>query len=249
MTTDDPDRRLNSISTLWTVVCRAHAGATEEVRDCQRRLVQRYGGAVYRYLLGALGDPHAAADLAQEFALRFVEGKFSQADPRHGRFRDFLKGVLAHLIADHYRQRKQQGPLLDPARETDALAGPPGEPGGSFLEGWREELLNRAWEALRLSQAQTGHPYFAVLRFRVDHPGLSSTQLAEQLSTRLGKPLTPAGLRQVLHRARDRFADLLLDEVAQTLRAPTADDLEQELIDLGLLDYCRAALDRHRGRA
>jgi hypothetical protein len=35
--------------------------------------------------------------------------------------------------------------------------------------------------------------------------------------------------------------------VAQTLPNPTAEELEQELLDLGLLTYCQPALTRYRG--
>jgi hypothetical protein len=56
-------------------------------------------------------------------------------------------------------------------------------------------------------------------------------------------------VRQTLRRARDKFADLLLDEVAQTLRQPTVDQLGQELADLELLQYCQPALDRYHGPA
>ena len=42
---------------------------------------------------------------------------------------------------------------------------------------------------------------------------------------------------------RDKFADLLLDEVVNSLDRPTPDHLEEELIDLGLLEYCRPALE------
>jgi RNA polymerase sigma-70 factor (ECF subfamily) len=70
--------------------------------------------------------------------------------------------------------------------------------------------------------------------------------MARQLGEQLGRPLTDAGVRQVLHRARDRFADLLLDEVARSLQTAEADRLEQELIDLDLLPYCKPALERYR---
>ena len=53
-------------------------------------------------------------------------------------------------------------------------------------------------------------------------------------------------MRQTLKRARDRFADLLLDAVAHSLEDATASALEEELSDLGLLGYCQAALDRLR---
>jgi hypothetical protein len=68
--------------------------------------------------------------------------------------------------------------------------------------------------------------------------------MAEKLSARLGRELTAAGVRKTLERARDRFAALLLDEIVHTLGAPSAEQLEEELIELNLLEHCRAALDR-----
>ena len=55
-------------------------------------------------------------------------------------------------------------------------------------------------------------------------------------------------MRKTLERARDRFADLLLDEIAQALTNPTLDQLEEELIDLNLLEHCRPALERTAGQ-
>ena len=62
----------------------------------------------------------------------------------------------------------------------------------------------------------------------------------------LGKPYTPESIRQALHRAREKFAGLLLEEVERTLDAPTPDELEAELIALKLLSYCQKALDKRR---
>src|SRR5262245_18556900 len=83
-------QRLSSISTLWSLVEKAHQ-ETIAAAIAQRALLQRYCGAVYRYLLGALLDEAAAEDLFQDFALRFLRGDFRRADPGKGRFRDYLK--------------------------------------------------------------------------------------------------------------------------------------------------------------
>jgi RNA polymerase sigma-70 factor (ECF subfamily) len=105
-------------------------------------------------------------------------------------------------------------------------------------------LLARAWQALQRESETTGQAFYAVLRFRADNAALRSPEMAQQLGSQLGRTLTAAGVRQLLHRARERFADALLDEVAQSLDRPTQEQLEQELIDLGLLEYCRPALQR-----
>jgi hypothetical protein len=107
-----------------------------------------------------------------------------------------------------------------------------------FTERWRDELLKCAWSALAAFQEQTGKPYHTVLRLRAEQVQLSSAQMAEELSARLGKPFTPAALRQLLHRSRTKFAELLLAEVAQSLQTSDPERVDQELIDLGLFRYC-----------
>jgi hypothetical protein len=160
------------------------------------------------------------------------------------RFRNFVKGTLFHLVADYRKQqRRWPGPL--PADGTTLAANPQDvESDRLFVESWCDELLARAWAALAAIEAMTGRPYYAVLRFRADHPELRSPQMAEQLSAQLGKPFTAAGVRQILHRAREKFADLLLEEVVHSLENPSVEQMERELIELGLLDYCRPALER-----
>ncbi|HLJ94387.1 MAG TPA: hypothetical protein VKU02_14470 [Gemmataceae bacterium] len=77
---------------------------------------------------------------------------------------------------------------------------------------------------------------------------LESAALAEQLGQKLGKSFTVHAVRQARHRARQKFADLLLGEVIRSLQNPTLEEVEQERIDLGWLSASRAALDRRRGR-
>ena len=50
----------------------------------------------------------------------------------------------------------------------------------------------------------------------------------------------------LLHRAREKFADLLLDEVLNSLAEGSLPEVEEELIELDLLEYCRPALEKRR---
>jgi RNA polymerase sigma-70 factor (ECF subfamily) len=237
-------QRLSLIPTLWSLVRRAHQGPTGDVTSARQQLLERYGGAVHRYLRKLLHDADAADEVFQEFALQLLHGELRGADPQHGRFRNFVKGTLFHLVADYRKeQREWPGPL---PVDSAALGGhrEEVESDRQLVESWCDELLARAWAALAQVEADTGQPFYAVLRFRADHPEMRSPQLAEQLAAQLGRPFTAAGVRQALHRAREKFADLLLDEVTHSLENPTAEQVVQELADLGLLDYCRPALER-----
>jgi RNA polymerase sigma-70 factor (ECF subfamily) len=238
---NDPNLRLNQIATLWSVVKKAHEDPGELGRSARTKLLALYGGAVLRYLLGSLRDADAAEELAQEFAYRFLHGDLRGADPGRGRFRDFVKGVLFHLVADyHQKKRRQPGPLAHDTPEPGGDCSLAAERDEAFRISWRDELLARAWVALEASDPS----FYTVLRFRAGQQTLSSTEMAEQLSIQMGKSLTANGVRKTLERARDRFQDLLLEEIIEAVDKPTREVLEEELIDLGLLEQCRKALDR-----
>ena len=65
----------------------------------------------------------------------------------------------------------------------------------------------------------------------------------------MGKPFTAAHVRVTLQRAREKFAELLLDEVAHSLGAGTEAELVQELHAVRLLKLCAPALEKRKGRS
>jgi RNA polymerase sigma-70 factor (ECF subfamily) len=246
MDTSD-NERLTRIETLMSTMKEAQ-GEGDAAVTARQQLVLLYYGAVYRYLMGMLRDPAVAADLAQEFAVRFMRGDFLKANLQRGRFRYYLKTALRNMVNDHWRKvegEKAKGPqpLTDSAVEAVAAEQ---DTEAELDRGLRDELLARTWAALARVQESAGKPYYAVLRGKTENPQLRTAQLAEQLGAQLGKTFSEANMRQLLHRARDKFADLLLDEVARSLGTTALGELEQELLELELLDYCRSALERRK---
>ena len=242
MDRDALNERLSRISTVWSLIVQAHAGTVDAAAAAQNALMQRYGGAVYRYLLGALRDADTAADLAQDFALRFVRGDFRRADPGRGRFRDYVRVSLSRLVSEFYRSRKRQPLPLAPDAPEPAVEDSLPDSDRVFLASWRDELLERTWQAL----SKVNAAYHAVLLHRIDHPDARSARMAEQLAARLGKTVNAAWVRKTLQRAHEKFADLLLEEVARSLGTAETGRLREELQELDLLKYCRTALERRR---
>src|SRR5438552_11398323 len=152
--------RLSRITTMWSVVFQAHAGTADTARAAQQSMLERYGGAIYRYLLGALRDPEAAEELCQEFALRFLRGDFKRADPERGRFRQYLKTALIHMVTDYARARQAAPRLLDShiAVAAPSLESLDGD--RAFAATWREEVLDQTWKAL----SEFNHVYQASLQ-------------------------------------------------------------------------------------
>ncbi len=245
---DDEDLHISRIQTAWSMVREAHGDHTA-VQSAQERLLERYGGAIRRYALSALRDEDAADEVSQEFALRFVRGDFGNADPQRGRFRAFVKTVVYRLIVDYQRCAKKlgrEGALHSNVAEPVADSNDTKDEDALFRTSWRDELLARCWQRLADDERDSGKPYHSVLRYRVDHPDLRSPELAAGLSEKLGKPINAGTVRVLLHRARELFGELLLDEVAESLTNDSLDEAEQELIDLELHEYCRPALEKRR---
>lgn len=237
------DERLSRISTQWSLIYQAHWGGADAAAAAQCQFVQRYCGAVYRYLFGALHNEDAAEELFQEFALRFVRGDFRRADPERGRFRDYLKTALVHLVTDHYRRRAARPRTLPddhPEPQQEHLSDT--DTDEAFAASWREELINQTWKSLE----QTQPNYHRVLLLHVAHSELTAAEIAEQFAADRGKPMTAGHVRVLLHRARERFSDLLVEEVAHSLGRPAPDELLQELRDLCLLSLCEASFNRWR---
>lgn len=244
MERSEPNERLSEMSTQTTLLFRAHHGTPEQSDQALQLLMLRYSGAVHRYLMKAVGDPEVAKDLNQEFSVKFLSGGFRSFDPSRGRFRDYIKRAVHNMMVDYFRKK-------DPARRLDTSMDTPTlrDPGlaafdRDFLVSWRQDLLDRAWNSLEDLERRTGQPYLQVLRMRVARPDSRSPELAEALAPKIGRPMTPGNLRQTLHRARDKFAEFLIDEVRISLREPTRDEVEEELGDLKLLEFCKPTLKR-----
>jgi RNA polymerase sigma-70 factor (ECF subfamily) len=240
---------ISRISTSWTVIFQAHQGSGDAVIAAQHALLERYSTAIYRYILAALRNRDDADDVFQQFALHFVQGDFKRADPERGRFRDYVKTAIINLINKYRKGKKKHARPLPRGKGVPATAPKVDNRDKDFEDRWREQLLSRSWEALARLEEQTGQPYHTVLRFRAENPDVGSEEMAEKLGSRLGKQFTSSSVRQTLHRARQKFADLLLEEVERSLQTSAPEKLEQELIDLSLLSYCRSALKRRTRQA
>jgi RNA polymerase sigma-70 factor (ECF subfamily) len=243
------DQRLSQLNTSWTLLAQAHGGAPNIEHQAQTALIQRYQKPVYRYLLGMLRNPDAADEVFQEFALRMVRGDFHKADASKGKFRRYVKTSLIHLVHE-YRQRQARRAThdLDNAEEVAESLAHEAASDQEFTANWRKTLLERAWEILDSQDRADSPPYALALRLRTEKPDLSNGALVAELNNRLpgDRAVTEVALRKILQRARESFTEALLDEIAHSMQTHSLDDLEQEVIDLGLQVYCAKAIEKRR---
>jgi DNA-directed RNA polymerase specialized sigma24 family protein len=232
------DQQLNDLSTSWTLLKQAHQEGGAERVQARDALVRRYRSVVRRYLAGALRfevDVQEAVDECEQRCwARLVEGRFRSASPERGRFRDYLRTVLANLVNDHRRERRRAPAELAGAERVPAESVSDEE----YRRMYGAELLERAMERLRRQDEQSGQGFHAILVMRRDHADDSMEELAGRLS-RPGQERTAGWVRTTLFRARQRLCELLRQEVAAELDNPTREAVDEELAELRLLVYCQ----------
>ncbi|MCA9038410.1 MAG: sigma-70 family RNA polymerase sigma factor [Planctomycetaceae bacterium] len=235
----DSQHRLSNIETNWTELGFVHQNNDRSscVEELRRAFLLRYAGSVYNYLLKCVRDAHAADDLAQEFAIRFLRGQYINAAPDRGRFRDYLKKSLTNLANDFFRRKSSEQKMLGKvARDQQTTAD---QPEADFDEIWRQELLGQTWNSLRDYSSASNNAYYEILRLRAELPDESMAVLSTKLTVQIdGKVPTEDWVRQTLLRARKKYGELLRCEVARTLSNADSRQIDEELAALGLLIYC-----------
>ena len=232
--------RLDGIETRWTMLRMAHRGASmagADVAAARQSLVMRYAPAVRRYVGAILRDDEQADEVAQDAVVRLLKGDFAGADPNRGRFRDLLKTAVRNMVKDAWAKenRRAARSLPDDAAEAAGEDGATGGPGDLWGEGWRTRVLDLAWSELKDHERQNpASRAYRVMKLRTDDPDATAEDLAERLSREVGEPVRADRFRQLLRRARVRFAEALVEEVRDGLAEPTPERVEDELIALGL---------------
>lgn len=239
--------RLSRIETHWSVIRRANVSDREIASSAKHDLIGRYGGAIRNYLGGALKNDDIANELYQDFVLKFLAGELKNISPDKGRFRSFVKTVLFRMVAYHFRKLStDKVKNVIPLADFEAVAPPNEEDNNDFLIAWRSEILKRTWEELAALEMEGGPNYYSVLTSKVENPLAESEELAEIISSITGKQITQGNARVLVHRSRDKFANLMLQSISESLENPTRDAVESELIDLGLIEFCRGAIDGYK---
>jgi hypothetical protein len=216
------------ISTHWPLI-------TDPVK-----FVLRYASAIRGYLQVLLPQPADVDEVLQEFLLSVLDHGFTPRRVSRGRFRDYLIATVRYR-AWRYLRRKKLRPLraeqVERLQAPDAIAPADTE----WLAGWRQCLLDRAWEALEYKQRHSpGNWHYTALKLTTDHPDADSKMLAAWVDA--DPPLSAVAFRKQLSRARAAFARALVDEVERTLEKATLEEVMEELADVGLLEYVRTYL-------
>ena len=200
------------------------------------RFVKRYGTAIRAYLQALISDQHDADEVEQDLLLQVVERGFPDGMGRRGKFRYYLMTVVRNAALTYFRKKNRR-----PVTIADLSSIPAAQMADRAWErSWRECVMKNAWISLRKhEQRNVGNLFHTVLRTSVKHGDEDSTMLAVRVSSITGQELSAEAFRKQISRARRKFGEMLIDEVARTMRGVTPEELEEELSSLDLLKYVR----------
>ncbi|WP_145416347.1 hypothetical protein [Planctomycetes bacterium K23_9] len=194
--------------------------------DSAAGFVLRYLSPMQRQLTLLLGSKEHADEALKILLAHLVQAGFGEH--KRGRLRDFLvRGVRSCAKARLNDMPEAERAGVDLGSVTLGSK--------EWLSFWRDCMLERAWRALeRHEHKQPDVPVFSVLSVATENPKASSEAVAAKVKEQFQIDLSAVQVDQVLTPARALFAQLIADEIVETLQSPTKNDVKEEIKLLGM---------------
>jgi RNA polymerase sigma factor (sigma-70 family) len=225
-------------TTHWSVVLAAGDRESAVARAALADLCAAYWHPLYAFVRRLGYDAAQSQDLTQEFFTRLLEKDYLKAvDRERGKFRTFLLASFRHFLANEHdratAQKRGGGKSIlsldfSASEERNRL-----EPSHAltaeklYERRWALALLEQALARLRGEYSRGGRaPLFDALK--VFLTGEKARESHEQLARRL--QMTAGAITVAVHRLRQRYREVLREEIGRTVNDPG--EIDGEIRDL-----------------
>ena len=228
------------MTTRWSLILSAaHLGSEEQkARDALAELCRSYWRPIFFFIRGRGYSIEDAQDLTQDFFVRIMKSDWLQhADRNRGRFRSLVLRSLENFLINaanktHARKRgggvdfiswdewmaEGRSQLSMPLQAVDSLP-----PERIFDLSWATTVVERALQRLREECESKGKLWL----FQALSPHLTDQRDEVSYAKLSADVAMPASmLKKQLHNMRQRYRNLLRDEVSQTVEDPAEVDDE-----------------------
>jgi RNA polymerase sigma factor (sigma-70 family) len=222
-------------TTRWSVVLAAQQDPSSSVRAALEQLCEIYWYPLYAFIRRRGLSQHDAEDATQGFLAHLLTHSFLEGvAPEKGKFRSFLLASLKNYLSDQRDRattlkRGAGQPLisldLEDAAERYAIEPVDNlSPDKLYDRRWAMALLEEARSRLEAEYKAAGKPeLYKVLR--QFNTGGSSELTYSEVAGQLNVPANT--LKSLVHRLRQRYRQLLREEVGQTVS--TAAEIDEEI--------------------
>ena len=233
----DPSTRNGPVAfatTNWSVVLEAQ-GESPAAQAAVEKLCRTYWRPIYGFVRRQGTEAEEAKDLTQGFFALLLERRdLNMVRKEKGRLRSYLLTSLKHFLTNERNRaraiKRGEGQHLIPLDQFHE-----GEPAGFepadtstadqiYERRWAWSLMDEVMNRLEEEYRTAGKVILferlkALLTEEADR--LSQRQIADELA------MTENAVNQAFHRLRERYRQLLREEIAHTVMAPG--DIEDEL--------------------
>jgi RNA polymerase sigma factor (sigma-70 family) len=222
-------------TTHWSQVLVAGQGGSSAATEALEQLCRTYWYPLYAYVRRRGHPPHDAQDLTQEFFARLLRlNSLRDVSREKGKFRTFLLASLNHFLHDQRDKARaakrgggQRALSLDDENAEQRYAAELAvdlAPDKLYDRGWALTVLNNALSRLQAEFTAAGKAA-QFNEFKVFLSSEAATGAYEAMAPRLG--MTPHAVSMAVRRLRQRYAESVRAEVADTVAGPA--DVEAEL--------------------
>ena len=227
-------------TTRWSVVRQAIGSSDPAARQALATLCESYWYPVYAFIRRSGKAAHDAEDLTQGFFARLLEkGILASADPAKGKLRSFLLSCVRNFVADEHDRdmalKRGAGVIVsfNSGWAEESYATEPADdvtPDRLFQRRWALTVLEFSFQLLREEFATAGKSaLFDALRPFLGF-GPDPEKRYDEVSASLAMPI--GTVKNHVFRLRQRWRELLFEQVAMTLDEPTSEDIKGELSEL-----------------
>jgi len=225
-------------ATSWSAVAAAARDRdTARTQEALAGLCQSYWPPLHAYVRRLGHNADDAKDLTQQFFFVLISKNYlGAADRTKGKFRTFLLTALRHFLTNEWdksqAQKRGAGQIpisLDDPGDEDGIPWEPSteaSPMKVYEQRWAMTLFRRAVDRLRKEQHEGGKgELFDALKGFLEETTPPGGY--EEVASRKG--MTTGHVRVAVHRLRQRLAELVRQEVADTMVNPTPEEIEAEV--------------------
>ena len=215
-------------TTHWSVVLSAQRHDSTRAQAALSVLCQAYWYPLYAFVRRQGHGPEDAQDLTQEFFARLLARNYlADVQREKGRFRSFLLAALKHFLANEWDRaraaKRGGGQLLVSLDDSEAENRYRLEPADAmsadkiFERRWALTLLEQVLRRLRDDYAAGGK----VVMFEELKPSLVGSSQSAPYAELAGRlKMSEGAVKVAVHRLRQRYRELLREEIAQTVAVP-----------------------------
>jgi len=222
-------------TTHWSVILAAADSAAPGADEALEKLCRTYWYPLYAYVRRRGHAPHDGQDLTQEFFARLLKKNFLDGlAAEKGKFRSFLLTAMNHFLADEWdkaRAQKRGGGRtfvalddttgeeryrLEPVDTMDAEK--------LFERRWALTLLDAAKHRLEEEFAKSGKSQLYA-RLKALNSGDKTLAPYADVAAEFG--LSESAVKSTVFRMRQRYRELVREEVANTVS--NRSEIDQEI--------------------